>query len=877
MVVPWKLIPFLIVVLGVDNMFVLISAVTETSINLPVKERIAQGLGQSGTSIFVNLVAELVGLYLLYAGIPTRVIREMVVFGAVALVMDYIMEMTYFVTVLSIDMQRLELADLIHQDLRQPVVRPGSNTPKKPSTFPRLFESIFSSLRQRKARTYTGIILILSNYLLYLLYGPDYFVPAFCSNITFPDGPRLAHVPGTPWPASEVFWHLLGARTSEAVHVHIASPIVLHFTAGAGKTQTALQAILETAYAFIKFVALPISVTTFALYTLLRQLLKGSERLTADESSSAATLAIPDAHMEPGATFMCTLPEPRRSADIELLTSTSDNSAYALWVPIEHQIVFVPGTGLRSERMSRLRIPLRKILARGEVLLSLALTDSAEFCATVTSANRLLCWRIEESPTLIHFTNVPINVTKYSSIFTVLGHSFDDISPPRPVPNGSSTPSVNVLFTIQQSGAVHRWSCESQDCTEVLPPPPAPSRSTLIEGKSKQPTHILQQNLTTGSTQLLRLHSSLDWQLVSPSALSEHSKDNIVQAVWVLGQQTLLAVGRASGTVEVWDASGDRLIYTSNLATTSIRRVRLIGLHEHACEGCGLSLGEGVLLLASTSSALYAIRITTISSLDTCVCHNASPLSTFSENINGGAYYRGASPQLTTNEKRGTLSPASYPLSPHSLRRLSHASEKRKTDDLASHRNEAAAGQSMTRLSSTQEDLADDSCDTSGTFGSSASPRWRAVTIGTLTLDDKGAWDICDSQVVGVRRQLSAPKSTMLGRWELWTYSLNRAFLVKDGNLSVQCANLQVVVNQSSLPQTPLPDSGKAIPSDPKPVHPQLPIDRIRHFKPLAGGQMIVAAFGNLLVTLMPKSHSPTTYSNLRISRTNSRVPSYPR
>lgn len=156
--VPWKLIPFLIVVLGVDNMFVLTTSVSGTSINLPVKERVAEGLGQSGLSIFLNLLAELGALWALYLAIPTRVIREMVVFGAVALVMDYMMEMTYFLTVLSIDMQRLELADLIRQETRMPIKSASHRKDVCTKSIPRLIEGVLDSIRQRTARTYSAII-----------------------------------------------------------------------------------------------------------------------------------------------------------------------------------------------------------------------------------------------------------------------------------------------------------------------------------------------------------------------------------------------------------------------------------------------------------------------------------------------------------------------------------------------------------------------------------------------------------------------------------------------------------------------------------------------------------------------------------------------
>lgn len=155
--VPWKLIPFLIVVLGVDNMFVLTTAVTQTSINLPVKERVAEGLGKTGLNIMVNLLVELFALGLLYIGVPTRVIREMVVFGAIALVVDFSMQMTYFVTVLSIDMQRLELADFLDQGSHKVHV-PNRNSKNRPHKLPAFLESIFSSLSERRARSLSSVI-----------------------------------------------------------------------------------------------------------------------------------------------------------------------------------------------------------------------------------------------------------------------------------------------------------------------------------------------------------------------------------------------------------------------------------------------------------------------------------------------------------------------------------------------------------------------------------------------------------------------------------------------------------------------------------------------------------------------------------------------
>ncbi|KAG0017552.1 hypothetical protein BGZ80_008174 [Entomortierella chlamydospora] len=56
---PWEILPFMIIVVGVENINILVHAVVETSMDLPVKERVGRGLGAVGVSITLTLVAEL--------------------------------------------------------------------------------------------------------------------------------------------------------------------------------------------------------------------------------------------------------------------------------------------------------------------------------------------------------------------------------------------------------------------------------------------------------------------------------------------------------------------------------------------------------------------------------------------------------------------------------------------------------------------------------------------------------------------------------------------------------------------------------------------------------------------------------------------------
>ncbi|KAG0201974.1 hypothetical protein BGX33_009992 [Mortierella sp. NVP41] len=108
---PWEILPFMIIVVGVENINILVHAVVETSMDLPVRERVGRGLGTVGVSITLTLVAE---LCLLIIGAMTTIpaVQEFCTFAIAAVIMDYLLQMTFFITVISIDIRRLELSDL---------------------------------------------------------------------------------------------------------------------------------------------------------------------------------------------------------------------------------------------------------------------------------------------------------------------------------------------------------------------------------------------------------------------------------------------------------------------------------------------------------------------------------------------------------------------------------------------------------------------------------------------------------------------------------------------------------------------------------------------------------------------------------------------
>jgi hypothetical protein len=120
-----ELLPIVIVFVGAENMFNLVcddfclclsfshppyfkvDAVTKTSITLSVKQRIAQGLSHAGTSNTLKVVSynSILGVIAVFA---TGAIRQFCIFAIVVLVAHWFLAHTFFMAVLSIDIQRLE-------------------------------------------------------------------------------------------------------------------------------------------------------------------------------------------------------------------------------------------------------------------------------------------------------------------------------------------------------------------------------------------------------------------------------------------------------------------------------------------------------------------------------------------------------------------------------------------------------------------------------------------------------------------------------------------------------------------------------------------------------------------------------------------------
>ncbi|VVC36005.1 Hypothetical protein CINCED_3A010085 [Cinara cedri] len=99
--------PYLIIVVGLENMLIIIKSVGSTAPNLDVKIRLAQGLSKEGWAITQNLLIEVT---ILTGGLLTFVpsIQEFCIFAIVGLLCDYFFQMVFFLALVSLNMKSVD-------------------------------------------------------------------------------------------------------------------------------------------------------------------------------------------------------------------------------------------------------------------------------------------------------------------------------------------------------------------------------------------------------------------------------------------------------------------------------------------------------------------------------------------------------------------------------------------------------------------------------------------------------------------------------------------------------------------------------------------------------------------------------------------------
>ncbi|KGL83055.1 Protein patched 1, partial [Tinamus guttatus] len=102
-----QVLPFLALGIGVDDMFLLAHAFTETSQHIPFKERTGECLKRTGTSVALTSVSNMIAFFMA-ALVPIPALRAFSIQAAVVVVFNFAMVLFIFPAILSLDLYRRE-------------------------------------------------------------------------------------------------------------------------------------------------------------------------------------------------------------------------------------------------------------------------------------------------------------------------------------------------------------------------------------------------------------------------------------------------------------------------------------------------------------------------------------------------------------------------------------------------------------------------------------------------------------------------------------------------------------------------------------------------------------------------------------------------
>ncbi|CAM8904452.1 unnamed protein product [Rhodiola kirilowii] len=102
-----EVIPFLVLAVGVDNMCILVHAVKRQPLDMPLETRISNALVQVGPSITLASLSEVLA-FAVGSFIPMPACRVFSMFAALAVFLDFVLQVTAFVALIVFDFQRAE-------------------------------------------------------------------------------------------------------------------------------------------------------------------------------------------------------------------------------------------------------------------------------------------------------------------------------------------------------------------------------------------------------------------------------------------------------------------------------------------------------------------------------------------------------------------------------------------------------------------------------------------------------------------------------------------------------------------------------------------------------------------------------------------------
>ena len=673
-IVPYYILPFVILIVGVENMSAIVKAVYSVPVSYSVPDRVGLGLAKVGPSLLFTSLSDIAILAVIGFFIKLGPVRDFCLFASILIVVHFWMLITFFLTVLSIDCQRLELDDLLRQVSEIPIRkdlmgdnRPSSKRGSKGGTnmnnrtrsgsLTTDFANstwIAGARKAWKARSARGGSLVLLLTLLTGLYyanesrdarqtlailgrrgeGPDHAVPT-----------RLASLNGSA--SSSRIWNTIRPDLGEHAIIHIL-PITRIVLPSAGHAITPQDLVdslplisrpvlprLKPIFYFFKIILLPQCLTAFIVWLILLYLLKDAELLDAQRNKKYAGEVVDELSSEED--HQVVKPEINRSvrfarqmgsrialsceADIRQVV-VAKNRNIGLAVSITGQVFL-----FRPLDDTKIKDPLRAVLVPGGVTLA-AITDDGAYACIIGHSGRLRFIDITapEKPRPVRDGALPNGVT-----LSPLDMRIARIGGENTI-EWSTTSEVEVSATVIFSdGSVWLFSSSMQSTPIKIVEAVGPvARARFLPGGNHGLARIA---ISTGSETQIWQAGGLD---VRDSWIEIFKHNHALSGLTITALATFsvmdtdhLAIGNVKGFVSIWSLQTLSCLWSgpmfSGSSETAIDRLECVVPPSEACAQCNRAKSQTCIVIGSNATSVADIEYhVKHDGQDACSCLNST-------------------------------------------------------------------------------------------------------------------------------------------------------------------------------------------------------------------------------------------------------------
>lgn len=113
--IPLHFLPFVVLVVSIENMFRLVQSIPNAQKELSIQHKLSDALTKRGLTSTLTILRDCLIFWVIYPYVSNET-QKFLFFVSLALIIDHVLHLTYFASILSIDLHRLELTDLLDNE-----------------------------------------------------------------------------------------------------------------------------------------------------------------------------------------------------------------------------------------------------------------------------------------------------------------------------------------------------------------------------------------------------------------------------------------------------------------------------------------------------------------------------------------------------------------------------------------------------------------------------------------------------------------------------------------------------------------------------------------------------------------------------------------